>query len=172
MFEFACHEGNYAMANILRGARAEEQRAKNASAQVSVRPSEVDPAAARIASPILARLDRAWTDGDGGRFAAEFTDDADVINVSGEHLRTRSGIATQLQAMFGGVFRRSIHRSRALEMARYLAPGVIIVVSSSVIDVPAGPPAPLATSRQTFIVLEREGVWQIRHWHNTPIRAR
>lgn len=29
MFEFACHEGNYAITNILRGARAEEQRAKN-----------------------------------------------------------------------------------------------------------------------------------------------
>jgi hypothetical protein len=28
MFEFACHEGNYAMTNILRGARAEEQRAR------------------------------------------------------------------------------------------------------------------------------------------------
>lgn len=27
MFEFACHEGNYAIENILRGARAEEQRA-------------------------------------------------------------------------------------------------------------------------------------------------
>ena len=144
----------------------------DAAAQVSVRPPEVDPAAARIASPILERLDRAWTAGEGGRFAAEFTGDADVINVSGEHLRTRSGIAAQLQAMFGGVFRGSSHRSRTLEMTRYLAPGVIIVVSSSVIDVPAGPLAPLATSRQTFIVLEREGVWQIRHWHNTPIRTR
>jgi hypothetical protein len=28
MFEFACHEGNYAMTNILRGARSEEQRAR------------------------------------------------------------------------------------------------------------------------------------------------
>jgi uncharacterized protein (TIGR02246 family) len=172
MFEFACHEGNYSLTNILRGARAEEQRAKNAPAQVGVRPPEIDPAAARIASPILERLDRAWTDGDGGRFAAEFTDDADVINVSGDHLRTRSGITTQLQAMFGGVFKGSTHRSRTLEMTRSLAPGVIIVVSSSVIDVPAGPLAPVATSRQTFILLEREGVWQIRHWHNTSIRAR
>lgn len=145
----------------------------NASAQVTVPPSaEVDPAAARIASPILERLDRAWTAGEGARFAAEFTDDADVINVNGNHLRTRSGIATQLQAMFGGVFRGSTHRPRTLELARYLAPGVIIVVSSSLIDVPAGPLAPLATSRQTFIILDRAGVWQIRHWHNTPIRAR
>jgi len=27
VFEYACHEGNYAMSNILSGARAEEQAA-------------------------------------------------------------------------------------------------------------------------------------------------
>lgn len=147
--------------------------AAHASAQVSVRMSaEVEPAAARIASSILERLDSAWNAGNGARFAAEFTDDADVINVSGDHFRTRSDIATQMQSIFGTVFRGSTHRSRTLELARYLADGIIIVVSSSVIDVPAGPLAPLATSRQTFIVVDRQGMWQIRHWHNTPIRAR
>jgi hypothetical protein len=33
MFEYACHEGNYAMFNILSGARAEERRAAEAEAQ-------------------------------------------------------------------------------------------------------------------------------------------
>ena len=28
IYEYACHEGNYAIMNILRGARAAEQRAK------------------------------------------------------------------------------------------------------------------------------------------------
>ena len=28
MFEYACHEGNYSMANILAGARAEEKAAE------------------------------------------------------------------------------------------------------------------------------------------------
>jgi hypothetical protein len=32
MFEYACHEGNYAMFNILSGARAEERRAAEAAA--------------------------------------------------------------------------------------------------------------------------------------------
>ena len=30
MFEYACHEGNYAMTNILAGARAEEKAAEAA----------------------------------------------------------------------------------------------------------------------------------------------
>ena len=31
LFEYACHEGNYAMANILSGARAEEKTAEGAA---------------------------------------------------------------------------------------------------------------------------------------------
>ena len=30
LYEYACHEGNYAMADILRGARAEEKKAEAA----------------------------------------------------------------------------------------------------------------------------------------------
>lgn len=71
----------------------------DAAAQVSVRSSaDVDPAAARTASPLLERLDRASTAGDGARFAAEFSADADVINVSGDHFRSRSDIAKQMQS--------------------------------------------------------------------------
>ncbi|PCH58998.1 MAG: hypothetical protein COC19_07900 [SAR86 cluster bacterium] len=33
MYEYACHEGNYGMQNILRGARVEESRANSANAQ-------------------------------------------------------------------------------------------------------------------------------------------
>lgn len=132
----------------------------------------IDTAAARIASHIITRLDSAWNAGDGVQFAAEFTDDSDVINVSGTHLRGRVDIASQMQSIFSTVFKGSVHRSRTLEMARYLADSIIIVVSSSVIDVPAGPLAPLATSRQTFIVVNKGRIWQIQHWHNTPIRSR
>jgi len=132
----------------------------------------IDTAAARIASPIITRLDSAWNTGDGVRFAAEFTNDSDVINVSGTHLHGRADIASQLQSIFSTVFKGSVHRSRTLEMARYLADSLIIVLSSSVIDVPTGPLAPQARSRQTFIVVNNGRIWQIQHWHNTPIRSR
>lgn len=143
-----------------------------ARGQVSLPAAVLDSAAARIATPILNRLDRAWTAGDGLRFAAEFTEESDVINVSGSHLHGRSAIATQLQGMFSSVFKGSIHRARTLEMAQLLSDSIVLVVSSAIIDVPAGPLAPLATSRQTFIVVNRNRVWQIQHWHNTTIRTR
>lgn len=145
----------------------------NGSGQPNPPPARlIDTSAARIASQIITRLDSAWNTSDGVRFAAEFTADSDVINVSGTHLHGRADIASQMQSIFSTVFKGSVHRSRTLEMARYLADSIIIVVSSSVIDVPAGPLAPLATSRQTFIVVNEGRIWQIQHWHNTPIRSR
>ena len=33
IYEYACHEGNYAMTNVLRGARAEEKAAAEAAAK-------------------------------------------------------------------------------------------------------------------------------------------
>ena len=111
-----------------------------ARGQVSLPAAVLDSAAARIASPILNRLDRAWTAGDGLRFAAEFTEESDVINVSGSHLHGRSAIATQLQGMFSSVFKGSIHRARTLEMAQLLSDSIVLVVSSAIID-GAGPSA-------------------------------
>ena len=35
LFEYACHEGNHAMANLLRAARTDEQQALEATARVS-----------------------------------------------------------------------------------------------------------------------------------------
>ena len=35
LFEYACHEGNHGMMNLLRGGRADEQQALDAAARVS-----------------------------------------------------------------------------------------------------------------------------------------
>jgi hypothetical protein len=48
----------------------------------------------QIASQILDRLDAAWTAGDGAAFAAEFTDDADVVNIFGAFPRSRGACQT------------------------------------------------------------------------------
>jgi hypothetical protein len=43
-FEYACHEGNYAMSNLLRGSRTEEQRRAEALARGEKIPEYVEPA--------------------------------------------------------------------------------------------------------------------------------
>jgi uncharacterized protein (TIGR02246 family) len=133
-------------------------------------PRAIDAGPARIAAGVLGRLDSAWNAASGTRFAAEFTDDADVININGTHFRGRADIGARMQAILDTRFKGSTHRARTLELARSLADGMIIVVSSAVIAVPAGPLAPEAKSRQTFILVNTGQAWQIRHWHNTPLR--
>jgi uncharacterized protein (TIGR02246 family) len=122
-----------------------------------------------IATTVLDRLNAAWNAADGVRFAAEFTEDADVINISGEPYRGRSDLARRMQLIFDGIFKGSRHVGREVEVARYLAPDTILVVSTAIIAVPTGPMSPETRNRQTLILVEHDGNWRIRHWHNTTI---
>ena len=124
----------------------------------------VDPTP--VAAEVLGRLDAAWNAADGKRFAAEFTVETDVINIFGTHYRTRSDVAERMQVMLDTAFKGSVHRTRTLEAARYLAADLILVLSSAEISRPS---APDAKSRQTFILIRTAQGWQIRHWHNTVI---
>jgi uncharacterized protein (TIGR02246 family) len=129
---------------------------------------------ARVTEPamtVLNQLDEAWNASDEAAFAAQFTPDTDVININGTHFQGRAALAKQMRQIFDTVFKGSVHRSRTLELVRNLTDDTILAVSSAVIDVPSGPLAPEARSRQTLILVRVEGSWQIRHWHNTPIRA-
>ena len=126
--------------------------------------------AAVVASEVLGRLDSAWNVADGAQFAAEFSEDADVVNIFGAHFSGRSNLAKRMQSIFDTIFKGSTHQSRNLEMARYLSEDTILVLSSSVVAVPGGPLAPQTRNRQTFILTKNGARWYIRHWHNTTIR--
>jgi len=126
--------------------------------------------AAVVASEVLHRLDSAWNAADSARFAAEFADDADLINIFGAHFSGRAEIDKRIQSIFDTIYKGSTHRSRRLEMARYLSPDTILALSSNEIAVPAGPLAPVSKNRQTFILTKSGDTWRIRHWHNTAIR--
>jgi uncharacterized protein (TIGR02246 family) len=43
----------------------------------------------RIVSDIVGELERAWNAADGAAFARSFAEDADFVNIRGEHMRTR-----------------------------------------------------------------------------------
>src|SRR5262245_40544104 len=75
--------------------------------------------AAVVAADVLRRLDDAWNAADGARFAAEFSEDADLINIFGAHYSGRAEIAKRIKSIFETIFKGSTHRSRKLEMARY-----------------------------------------------------
>lgn len=126
--------------------------------------------AAVVASEVLQRLDGAWNAADSAKFAAEFSDDADLINIFGAHFSGRAEIEKRIRSIFDTIYKGSTHRSRRLEMARYLSPDSILALSSNEIAVPAGPMAPVSRNRQTFILTKSGDTWRIRHWHNTAIQ--
>lgn len=136
------------------------------STSVSAAPVE----AAVVASEILQRLDSAWNAADSGKFAAEFSDDADLINIFGMHISGRAEIQKRIRSIFDTIYKGSAHRSRKLEKARYLSLDTILALSSNEITVPDGPLAPVSKNRQTFVLTKNGDTWQIRHWHNTAIR--
>jgi uncharacterized protein (TIGR02246 family) len=61
-------------------------------------------------SKIASDLEQAWNAGDGEAFARRFTEDADFVNIRGEHFRTRPVIAAGHQAIFDSVYRGSVVR--------------------------------------------------------------
>jgi uncharacterized protein (TIGR02246 family) len=131
---------------------------------------QAEAAAYPVVQQVLGRLDQAWTAMDGARFAAEFTRDADVINVNGSRFVGRADVARQMQFLFDGRFKGSRHASREIELVRELAPGLVLSVSSATILTPAGANPPEVRSRQSFILEKSGDRWLIRHWRNTPIR--
>jgi uncharacterized protein (TIGR02246 family) len=135
-------------------------------------PARFDSEQARLAATqVLDRLDAAWSAGDGAAFAAAFTFDTDVVNIFGARFHGREDLTKRMQSIFGTIFKGSAHRSRTLEIVRYLSTDTILAVSSAHVEVPSGPLAPEIRNRQTFILTQEDGEWRVRHWHNTPIRA-
>jgi uncharacterized protein (TIGR02246 family) len=47
----------------------------------------------RIVSNLVGELEEAWNAADGAGFARSFAEDADFVNIRGEHVRTREVIA-------------------------------------------------------------------------------
>ena len=123
-----------------------------------------------VAKAVLDRLDEAWNKGDGVAFAGQFTRDAELVNIFGGQYAGRDEITKRMQAIFSTMFKGSVLRSRTIESVTRLGDGVIVSVSSAVVDVPSGPQAPRMNNRQTAIMVREDGQWRIRHWHNTLIR--
>ena len=89
---------------------------------------------------LVARLQAAWNEGDAEAFAAEFTDDADFVNVRGDYASGRNSIAGGHAHIFSTIYKGSaIHYS--LAHLRTLAPTVCLAHLDAQLDVPTGPMA-------------------------------
>jgi uncharacterized protein (TIGR02246 family) len=115
---------------------------------------------------IAARLQRAWNEGDGAAFAAEFTTNADFVNVRGDYASGREAIAGGHAHILSTIYAGSTLRY-AVARVRDLAPGAVLVHLDAHLTVPSGPLAGEIDAIPSLVLVEEAGSWKIAAFHNT-----
>lgn len=126
-----------------------------------------DEAAVRA---LVGRLEATWNAADPPGFAAEFTRDADFVNVRGDYHSGRDAVAHGHEAIWKSIYAGStIHYS--LARVREIAPGVLLAHLDALLRVPVGPLAGDISAIPSIVLVREDGAWRIASFHNTA-RAR
>jgi uncharacterized protein (TIGR02246 family) len=115
---------------------------------------------------IVQQLESAWNHGNGSAFGDPFADDADFVNVRGEHHRGKGAITAGHSAILSGVYAGSMNRC-TIESARMLGPNVALVHVRSELNAPHGPLAGSHRAYFSMVLTKDAGVWKIAAFHNT-----
>jgi len=118
------------------------------------------------AERLVGRLQAAWNAMDGAAFAAPFAEDADFVNILGEHFRGRERIAAGHVGIFQTIYAGSTV-SMKLERVRLLRPDVALAHVHSMLDVPQGLLAGRQVARFSLVLTRGSGGWEIAGFHNT-----
>ncbi|MGW4644767.1 SgcJ/EcaC family oxidoreductase [Sphaerisporangium sp. NPDC004334] len=111
----------------------------------------------------------AWARGDGRAYAAPYAPDADLINILGENLHGRQGIAVALQRYFQGALRHT----RVLvnqERVRFVSPAMAVIIRQGCVLYGAEKACrPDTLSINTSVAVKQAGRWQITSFQNTLV---
>ena len=119
---------------------------------------------------VIAGASRAWNEGDGIEFASYFTEDADLVNVHGIHVRGRQAIAGLYEMLFRSVFADASLEFEVSGRRELCANSTLLHVRVEV-SVPFGHMAG-EHQAQTCMVLQQKGdVWAIASLQNTLLSA-
>ena len=119
---------------------------------------------------IVRRLETAWNSGDGEAFSTPFAEDADFVNIRGEHFSGRVAIGAGHAAIFRTAYAGSTNQM-TLETSRLLRPEVALARVYSVLDVPRGPLAGRHRARFTLVLTKERSGWEIATLHNTLLTS-
>ncbi len=122
----------------------------------------------QILGDVLAELEAAWNAADGTRFGDAFTVDADFVNIRGEHHKSAVAIGAGHQGIFDSIYRGSTVRYTALS-AEPIAEGCVLGIAAGHLEVPAGPLQGTYRSTLTAVLLDADGTWKVRAFHNTLV---
>ena len=122
----------------------------------------------RIVADIVGDLEKAWNAADGEGFGRPFAEDADFVNIRGEHFRTRDAIARGHQGIFNTIYKGS-HVRLQVTGVRAIAPGVLLAHIKSTLTAPTGPLAGEHRSLFSAVLVEDQHNWRIAAFHNTLV---
>src|SRR4029453_13640251 len=122
----------------------------------------------KIVSDIVGELERAWNSSDGAAFARPFTDDADFVNIRGEHMRTREVIGKGHQGIFNTIYKGSVVRFQ-VSAARENPPAGLVAHVKNKLNAPTGPLAGEHGSLFTLVLVRQQDEWRIAAFHNTLV---
>lgn len=126
------------------------------------------PDAVAVVEPIVEHLQQAWNAGDGMGFAGPFAEDADFVEIRGGHHRGAVAVGRGHEAIFSTIYAGSTVDLQ-VEMARSVAPGVVVALVHSTMTAPTGPMAGVNQARMTMVIVEEDDRWAITQFHNTLV---
>jgi uncharacterized protein (TIGR02246 family) len=109
---------------------------------------------------LLVKMFDAWAMGNGSAYAACFTEDSDYVTYNGIRLLGRRENAELHAALFRGVL-KGTRITATVESLASLSEDVALVHTLG---------TGRKKSRQTYVVVRREGSWQIRSFQNTHLQ--
>ncbi|MFC4530510.1 SgcJ/EcaC family oxidoreductase [Sphaerisporangium dianthi] len=112
---------------------------------------------------------RAWERGDSRAYAAAYAPDGDLVNILGEHMHGRQGIAKAIQRHFD----RSLKNTRLLELeehVRFVSPTTAVIVRKGCV-LYGGEKAcrPDTVSINTSVAVKYAREWLITSFQNTLV---
>jgi uncharacterized protein (TIGR02246 family) len=111
-------------------------------------------------------LTAAWNAADGAAFGAVFTEDADFVNIRGDHFVGRETIAAGHQGIFDSIYRDS-RNVFAISKIREATGEVVVALIEAHLYCPQGPMAGDNDAIATAVMRREPSGWRIASFHNT-----
>ena len=117
---------------------------------------------------LVKQLENAWNAGDSAGIAAPFVDDADFVNMLGEHYKGRAPIEAGHQQAFDTIHKGS-QLSFAVERVRFVRHDMAIAFLRAHLVFQAGEVLREGRARPTMVLAKNNGEWQIVAFQNTKV---
>ncbi|MFJ6700037.1 SgcJ/EcaC family oxidoreductase [Streptomyces sp. NPDC091272] len=119
-------------------------------------------------STVPARMIQGWNQGDAAAFAADFAQDAELIDFDGTVHKGRDTVIASQQPAFDTVLKGSRLVRSEVEFARHVAPGCAVIHHRfGMVMAGEEEPPPTRYFLQLFTMVWQNGRWEIATLQNT-----